>query len=80
MAWHGLSHFLIFGFRGSFRLQGRKYHRFFTTVPRETDILAFEEDIWINTGRCIADIVGRGSNVLFVNEVFHYSELMRFKM
>lgn len=32
------------------------------------DILAFEEDIWINPGWCVADIFGRGSNVLFVNK------------
>lgn len=32
------------------------------------DILAFKEDTWINPGRCVADILKRGSNVLFVNK------------
>lgn len=32
------------------------------------DILAFEEGIWINPGRCVADILRRGSNALFVNK------------
>ena len=40
----------------------------------EVDVLASEEDIWIGPGWCVADMFGRGSNVLFLNEFFHDPE------